>query len=333
MTSVCSSVSRKTDAASGGGPISIVIPLYHEEENVRRLYERVCAACGEAGLEFELVLVDDGSRDRTPELLREIAAGDDRVKVLILQRNFGQTAAFAAGIDHATHPLIVTMDGDLQNEPADIPLLLEKLGEGYDVVSGWRKHRQDRMVSRRLPSMLANMLIGRVTGVRLHDYGCSLKLYRASILKRVRLYGELHRFVPALCSAQGARITEIPVRHYPRTAGRSKYGIGRTFRVILDLLTVKFLLSYATRPLHFFGTVAFFSFVAAFLTGALTLWMKFGPEQLSMNRNPLLYLTVFLGFVGVQFLAVGLIAELVMRTYFESQQKPVYVLRERHNLD
>jgi glycosyltransferase involved in cell wall biosynthesis len=247
---------------------------------------------------------------------------------VILQRNFGQTAALSAGIDHARNPLIVTMDADLQNDPADIPVLLAALSDDVDVVSGWREQRRDKLISRRLPSWCANVLIGRVTGVRLHDYGCSLKLYRASILKKVRLYGELHRFIPALCAAVGARVTEVPVRHHARKVGHSKYGIMRTFRVMVDLVTVKFLLSYGTRPMHFFGMAAILCFLAGAVSGVLTVSTKFSVHPISMNRNPLFYLTVLMGIAGVQFLAVGLLAELVMRTYFEAQNKPVYVVRD-----
>lgn len=307
---------------------SIVIPLYNEEECIGNLCSAVTGFCEGAGYDFELILVDDGSRDGTPEALRRAAEADPRIRVVILQRNFGQTAAMSAGIDLARHPLIVTMDGDLQNDPQDIPLLLAKFGEGYDVVSGWRKNRQDRMLSRKIPSMMANRLIGQVTGVRLHDYGCSLKLYRADILKQVRLYGDLHRFIPALCALYGARVAEVPVSHHARTTGSSKYGIGRTFRVILDLLTVKLLLSYATRPLHFFGTAAALFMGMAILSFLVVIAMKFGEPPTSINRNPIFYFTVLLGIAAVQMISTGLLAELVMRTYFESQQKPIYTTRE-----
>jgi glycosyltransferase involved in cell wall biosynthesis len=307
--------------------ISIVATAYNEQECLPELIIQLQQlAATDDTRKYEFVIVDDGSTDATADVLRQLAGQDERVRPVILQRNFGQTAALAAGIDNARYPLIVTMDADLQNDPADIPLLLVKMQEGYDVVSGWRKQRQDKLFSRRLPSMMANALIGRVTGVRLHDYGCALKLYRADVLKRVQLYGELHRFVPALCAAVGARIAEIPVHHRARTAGRSKYGIGRTFRVVLDLLTVKFLLSYSTRPMHFFGMGAFWFFVFGFLSGTATIVMKL-EEGMSMNRNPLFYLTIFMGFAGLQFLAVGLVAELIMRTYYESQAKRIYTTR------
>lgn len=313
--------------------ISIVATAYNEQDCLPALLKQLRQMADmDTSRLYEFVIVDDGSSDSTKSILDDATAEDARVRPVLLQRNFGQTAALAAGIDNSLYPLIVTMDADLQNDPADIPLLLAKLAEGYDVVSGWRKQRQDRLFSRRIPSMLANALIGRVTGVRLHDYGCALKVYRADVLKQVQLYGELHRFVPALCAAVGARIAEIPVTHHARTAGKSKYGIGRTFRVILDLLTVKFLLSYSTRPMHFFGMGAFWFFMAGFLSGMATLAMKL-EEGRSMNRNPLFYLTIFMGFAGLQFLAVGLVAELIMRTYFESQAKAIYVLRGAPNYD
>lgn len=309
--------------------VSVVATAFNECESLPELYDQLAGAAAScSGRDFEFLVVDDGSTDSTAIVLAQLAKQDSRLRPIILQRNFGQTAALAAGIDCARYSTIVTLDADLQNDPADIPLLLSKLDEGYDVVSGWRKKRQDTLVSRRFPSMLANILIGRVTGIRLHDYGCSLKAYRAPVLKRIQLYGEMHRFVPALCAAVGARIAEIPVSHRPRVKGTSKYGIGRTLRVILDLLTVKFLLSYSTRPMHFFGMGALAFFAAGFIAGVTTLLMKYGDQGVSMNRNPLFYLTIFMGFGGLQFLAVGLLAELIMRTYYESQSKAVYVIKQ-----
>jgi len=318
--------------ATTGRPVSLVVPVFNEEESLGRLYERVAEVCNANGYDWELLLVDDGSRDATPRILAELAAKDPRVVPVIFQRNFGQTAAMAAGIDHARHPVIVTLDADLQNDPADIPALLAKYDEGWDVVSGWRKDRKDKAVSRKLPSMIANRLIGNITGVTLNDYGCTLKVYRASILKQVRLYGELHRFIPALCAIVGARITELPVRHHAREFGKSKYGISRTFRVLLDLLTVKFLLRYATRPMHFFGMVSFAGFAGAALSGVLVLWMKFnGPflPYMDMTGNPLLYLTILFVLAGVEFLAIGLLGEIMMRTWHESQGKPIYTLKAK----
>jgi len=311
--------------------LSIVVPIFDEAENIPALYEEVTAAVADAGLDYELILVDDGSRDRSFELLAELAGRDPRVKAIRLRRNFGQTAAMAAGFDAAQGKVIVPMDGDLQNDPADIPRLLEKVREGYDVVSGWRKDRKDTFLRRRLPSVLANGLISRMTGVHLHDYGCTLKAYRREVLAEVSLYGELHRFVPALASQVGAHVAELPVNHRSRRAGESKYGIDRTLRVILDLITVKFLLKYATRPLQLFGKWAMGTCALAGVTGLTTLYMKFF-EGLQMNRNPLTILTAFLLFTGVQFVVLGLLGELVTRTYHEVQDKPIYAVREKRNL-
>jgi glycosyltransferase involved in cell wall biosynthesis len=310
--------------------LSVVIPVYNEACNLTTLCDEVVGCLDEHALEFELILVDDGSSDNSPQVLADIAAAEPRIKVLLLRRNFGQTAAMSAGFDHAMGQVIIPMDGDLQNDPRDIPHLLAKMDEGYDVVSGWRKDRKDKFVSRRLPSILANALISRMTDVSLHDYGCTLKAYRREVLSGVNLYGELHRFVPALASQFGAKVAEIPVNHRPRVAGTSKYGIDRTLRVVLDLLTVKFLLKYSTRPMQLFGRWAVWTFALAGFGGLTTLYMKVF-EGLSMNRNPLLVLTAFLLFSGVQFLAFGLLGELVTRTYHEVQDKPIYTVRERVN--
>jgi len=312
--------------------LSIVVPIYNEEENIPHLHERVTAAMAGADIDYELILVDDGSSDGSFACLREIAERDPRVKVIRFRRNFGQTAAMAAGFGVARGRVVVPMDGDLQNDPADIPMLLAKIDEGYDVVSGWRKDRQDTFINRRLPSILANGLISRMTGVHLHDYGCTLKAYRREVLDGVNLYGEMHRFVPALASQVGARVAELPVRHHPRLHGTSKYGISRTMRVVLDLMTVKFLLSYSTKPIQLFGKWGIYTILAGVATGSLTLWMKFF-EGMSMNRNPLLIVTAFLLFGGVQLIALGLLGEVNARTYHESQGKPIYVVRERINLD
>ncbi len=312
--------------------LSIVVPIYNEEENIPHLHERVTAAMAGADIDYELILVDDGSSDGSFACLREIAERDPRVKVIRFRRNFGQTAAMAAGFGVARGRVVVPMDGDLQNDPADIPMLLAKIDEGYDVVSGWRKDRQDTFINRRLPSIIANGLISRMTGVHLHDYGCTLKAYRREVLDGVNLYGEMHRFVPALASQVGARVAELPVRHHPRLHGTSKYGISRTMRVVLDLMTVKFLLSYSTKPIQLFGKWGIYTILAGVATGSLTLWMKFF-EGMSMNRNPLLIVTAFLLFGGVQLIALGLLGEVNARTYHESQGKPIYVVRERINLD
>ena len=311
--------------------LSIVVPIYNEEENVAALFESIREALDPASLEYELIFVDDGSSDASFRLLKGIAAEDQRVKLLRFRRNFGQTAAMAAGFDAAAGSVIIPMDGDLQNDPADIPRLLAKLNEGYDVVSGWRKDRKDTFVTRKIPSMLANALISSMTGVHLHDYGCTLKAYRREVLDGINLYGEMHRFVPALASQFGAKVAELPVNHRPRLYGTSKYGISRTLRVVLDLMTVKFLLTYSTKPIQLFGKWGVYTLLAGFLSGGMTLYMKIF-ENMSMNRNPLLILTAFLLFMGVQFIVMGLLGELNARTYFESQGKPIYVIRDRVNL-
>lgn len=312
--------------------LSIIVPIYNEEESVNALYERIRAAIEPTGIDYELILVDDGSIDRSFMLLKAIAVEDNRVRVIRFRRNFGQTAAMAAGFDAATGRVVVPMDGDLQNDPADIPRLLAKIDEGYDVVSGWRKDRQDTFINRKLPSIIANGLISRFTGVHLHDYGCTLKAYRREVLDGINLYGEMHRFVPALASQVGAKVTELPVKHHQRMFGKSKYGISRTVRVVLDLMTVKFLLSYSTKPIQLFGKWGVYTLMAGFLSGITTIYMKLF-EHTSMNRNPLWILTVFLLFMGIQFIVLGLLGELNARTYYEAQGKPIYVIREKLNFD
>jgi glycosyltransferase involved in cell wall biosynthesis len=312
--------------------VSIVVPIYNEEENILPLYQRVTEAMAASDLSYELILVDDGSKDSSYAVLKGIADQDRWVKVIRFRRNFGQTAAMAAGFDAAAGRVVVPMDGDLQNDPADIPLLMAKIEEGYDVVSGWRKDRQDTFINRKLPSMLANGLISWLTGVHLHDYGCTLKAYRREVLEGINLYGEMHRFVPALASQVGAKVAELPVRHHQRLYGTSKYGISRTLRVVLDLMTVKFLLAYSTKPIQLFGKWGIYTLGAAMLTGFGTLYMKIF-DHVNMNRNPLLILTAFLLFSGVQFIVLGLLGELNARTYYESQNKPIYVVREKLNFD
>lgn len=311
--------------------LSIVVPIYNEEESITLLYERVTSALANTALLYELILVDDGSSDRSFMLLKDIAIQDSRVKVVRFRRNFGQTAAMAAGFDVASGRVVVPMDGDLQNDPSDIPRLLAKIDEGYDVVSGWRKDRQDTFINRKLPSIIANGLISRFTGVHLHDYGCTLKAYRKEVLEGINLYGEMHRFVPALASQVGAKVTELPVKHHPRMYGTSKYGISRTVRVVLDLMTVKFLLSYSTKPIQLFGKWGVYTLLAGVLSCFATLYMKIF-EHMSMNRNPLWILTIFLFFMGIQFIVLGLLGELNARTYYEAQGKPIYVVREKLNL-
>ncbi|GIV96195.1 MAG: dolichol-phosphate mannosyltransferase [Herpetosiphonaceae bacterium] len=310
--------------------LSVVVPVYNEEENIPLLYERLVAALDAQDLPYEIIAVDDGSKDRSFAMLRERALDDPRLRVVRFRRNFGQTAAFSAGFHYARGSTVVTIDADLQNDPDDIPLLLAKMAEGYDVVSGWRKQRQDPWFSRRLPSFIANRVISLVTGVHLHDYGCSLKAYRAEVVKNINLYGELHRFIPAIASWQGVAVTELPVRHYPRRAGRSKYGIGRTIRVILDLMTVRFLLSYSTRPMQIFGLIGI---LLTTLGGAISLYL--GAIKLlfgaAIADRPLLLLGILLIVVGIQLLMMGLLGEIIVRAYYEGQRKPIYVVREEIN--
>jgi len=304
--------------------ISIIVPVYNEELNVGELHERLRQAL--VDVNAELIFVDDGSRDGTPARLREIAQRDPSVRLIRFRRNFGQTAALSAGIDHARGRVIVPIDGDLQNDPADIPRLLAKLNEGYDVVSGWRIHRKDPF-HRRLPSVIANRLISWISGVRLHDYGCSLKAYRRSVLKDVRLYGEMHRFVPIYASWQGARVTEMPVNHYPRTRGKSNYGIERTLKVILDLIVVKFLSSYATKPIYIFGGFGALSFLMSMAAFVLMVYYKLTGQK-SFVETPLPLVVVMFLLVGSLSLLLGLVAELTVRTYYESQGKRTYALAE-----
>jgi len=308
--------------------ISIVIPILNERENVRELVLGIDQVMKKSRETFEILLVDDGSTDGTLEELEKLQDEIAVMKVIQLRRNFGQTAAMAAGFDHARGMIIVPMDGDLQNDPADIPRLVAKIREGYDVVSGWRRDRQDKLLTRKVPSWIANRLIGFLTGVRLHDYGCSLKAYHREIIDQIHLYGEMHRFIPAIATWSGAKVTELEVNHRPRLRGRSKYGLNRIFKVLLDLMTVKFLGDFSTKPLHVFGGIGFICMFLAILSGGVVLYQKYiSPIHLAMNRNPLLILTTLLIIMNVQFLLMGLLAEMLARTYHESQKKPVYVIR------
>lgn len=311
--------------------LSILLPLYNEEENIRLQYEEITAAVDSLKVEYEILFVDDGSTDRSFEILSSIAAHDERVKLIQFRRNFGQTAAMAAGIDHSRGEILVFMDSDLQNDPRDIGRLLEKIEEGYDVVSGWRKKRKDNLFIRTIPSRIANRLIARVSGVRLHDLGCSLKAYRGEVLRQVKLYGEMHRFIPIHASWVGASITEIPVNHNPRRFGKSKYGIIRTFKVILDLFTVKFMGSYATKPIYIFGGAGIVLFSGSILSGSAVILMKLFLRH-SMIRNPLLLLTVMLIILSAMFIMLGLLAEISIRTYHESQSMPPYRVRKKVNI-
>ncbi|MCT0225443.1 glycosyltransferase family 2 protein [Synechococcus sp. CS-1328] len=305
--------------------LSVVVPLYNEEDSLRPLVEQLLGQLRPLGITFELVLVDDGSRDRTPVLLQELAGTIPELVAVLLRRNYGQTPAMAAGFDASRGPVIVTLDGDLQNDPADIPLLLDTLEQGYDLVSGWRYQRQDAAVSRLLPSLLANRLIARVTGVKLHDYGCSLKAYRREVVEDMNLYGELHRFLPALAFIEGARITEVKVRHHPRRFGASKYGIDRTFRVLMDLLTVWFMKRFLTRPMHVFGLGGLVGMGLGLLIGAWLLVEKL--QGANIGDRPLLLMALLCFLTGVQLFCFGLLSELQMRTYHESQGRPIYRVR------
>ncbi len=307
--------------------VSVVVPVYNEVENLPALHQGLLRALQETGRSYEIIYVDDGSTDGSDRVLQGFCARDPWVRVIQFRRNFGQTAAFSAGFDHARGEIVVTIDADLQNDPADIPRLLEKLAEGYDIVSGWRVKRRDPFLTRRLPSMAANWLISHLTGVRLHDYGCSLKAYRREVIKNVRLYGEMHRFIPAISSWMGVRVAEIPVNHAPRRHGRSKYGLWRMVKVFLDLIAVKFLLDYATRPIQVFGLLGVLCFgVGMAVTGYLAYIRLFYDQPLA--DRPLLLLGVLLLVLGVQLITMGLLGELMVRTYHESQRKPTYAIRD-----
>jgi glycosyltransferase involved in cell wall biosynthesis len=310
--------------------LSIVVPIYNEEESIPFLYERLTSELDALGHSYEIIAVDDGSRDQSFGLLRDLAAQDRRLHVVRFRRNFGQTAAFSAGFARARGQYVITIDADLQNDPADIGRLLGKLGEGYDVVSGWRERRQDPFWNRRLPSQIANRLISWSTGVHLHDYGCSLKIYRTEVLHNIQLYGELHRFIPAVASWQGVDVAELPVQHHPRRYGKTKYGINRIVRVILDLLTVRFLLSYATRPMQIFGLIGLISIMVGLAISTYLAALKLLYNE-ALSDRPLLLLGVLFIILGVQFMSMGLLGELIVRTYYETQRKPIYVIREELN--
>ena len=307
--------------------LSIVIPVLNEAENIEHLLFQLKAVLDSIDKTSEIILVDDGSTDSSFEILERLQKSDDRLRVIRFRRNFGQSAAFSAGFDFAQGNIIITLDADLQNDPKDIPKLIQKLEEDYDVVSGWRVDRKDRFLTRRLPSIVANFIISIITGVKLHDYGCSLKAYRREIVKNIKLYAEMHRFIPALASWMGIKVSEVPVNHAPRIAGKSKYGFMRTIRVILDLLTVKFLLGYSTRPIQIFGLLGAISFALGIILGVYLSMIKllFGQP---LRDRPLLFLTILLIIFGVQLITMGLLGELVVRNYYESQNKPTYMIRE-----
>lgn len=308
--------------------VSVFLPVFNEEPNILPLHNRLDQALGKLKRTAEIVYVDDGSTDGSLDVLREIALKDSRVRVLALRRNYGQTAAMAAGIDAARGNVLIPMDADLQNDPADIIRLLDKLDEGYDVVSGWRKNRQDKLITRKIPSMLANKLISWIGGVPLHDYGCSLKAYRRESLEDVRLYGEMHRFIPIYASWAGARVSEIPVQHHARKMGKSKYGLSRTLKVVFDLMTIKFMASYQTKPIYVFGSFGMLAFTISLLSGLYAVFLKLFHKA-DFVQTPLPILAVVMFAVGIQFLLMGLLAEMLVRTYHESQAKSIYSVRER----
>lgn len=311
--------------------VSIFIPVYNEEDNIKLLDERIKAALNDKNINYEVIYVDDGSTDKSFEILKSIAQENNNIKVLKFRRNFGQTAAMSAGIDIAQGKVLIPMDSDLQNDPSDIPNLLNKINEGYDVVSGWRKNRKDTFIDRKLPSMIANKLISWLSGVNLHDYGCTLKAYRSEVLKDIRLYGELHRFIPICASWVGAKVTEIPVKHHERQFGQSKYGINRTFKVILDLMLMKFLTDYITKPIYVFGGIAFLTTLLSLGSFAWAIGLKlFNGIELDGTPLPLLGAMFFT--VSIQIFMMGILADLVMRTYYESQNKRTYSVEEGLNI-
>ncbi len=312
---------------SGTPQLSVVIPVFNERENLKPLHEKLKLALNGLGRSYEVLFIDDGSLDGSTALLREIAASDPNVRLLEFVRNFGQTAAMSAGFDHARGDIIIPLDADLQNDPEDIPRIIDALEAGSDVVSCWRKDRQDPWLTRVAPSHMANWLISWISGVRLHDYGCTLKGYRRDVIKHIRLYGEMHRFIPIYASWAGARVAEMPVKHHARQFGRSKYGILRTLKVLLDLITIKFLGTFSTKPMYLFGGLGFVCFALGVLLAAVTLYQRFF-YAVRAHRNPLLLLSVFVFVVGVQFILSGLVAELIVRTYHESQGKRTYILKE-----
>lgn len=312
--------------------LSVVIPIYNEKENIKLLREALYSALQKLNLTYEIIFVDDGSSDGSFEIIKEEAMHDNAIKLIRFARNFGQTAALEAGFQNSKGEIIIPMDGDLQNDPADIPLLLQKINEGYDVVSGWRKRRQDKFFTKTLPSKIANAIIAKITKVHLHDYGCTLKAYKKEFLNQTRLYGEMHRFIPVYAAWHGARVAEIIVRHNPRKFGKTKYNLSKTLRVILDIITVKFLISYLNRPMHFFGGAGLFALFLGFLSGAISIYLKIF-YAVNLNRDPLLLLSVFLFIVGIMFILMGLLAEIIIRTYYESQKKESYLIKEKINFE
>lgn len=308
--------------------LSIVVPVFNEQGSLEGLYEEILQAIS-GKYDSEIIFVDDGSTDNSLDILTGFQQDNDRVRVIRFRSNFGQTAALSAGFEHSRGRIIIPLDADGQNDPGDIPKLVEKLDEGYDIVSGWRKKRHDGILKRKLPSWVANWLIARITGVKLHDFGCTLKAYRAKSLKEINLYGEMHRFIPVLGSWSGEKVAEMIVNHRPRTTGATKYGLGRTIKVVLDLITIKFLMSFSTKPIYVFGGLGVLSGMGAVLSGFVVLYQKFlSASPLSMNRNPLLVLTAMLITASIQFILMGLLAELLVRTYHESQGRKIYMIEK-----
>jgi glycosyltransferase involved in cell wall biosynthesis len=313
--------------------LSIFLPVFNEEENLERLHTSLLGTLSKLGKSFEIIYVDDGSSDRSLAILSDFALQDARVRVIAFRRNYGQTAAMSAGIDAARGDVLIPMDADFQNDPVDIARLLAKLDEGFDVVSGWRKDRQDAFFTRTFPSRIANWLISRIGRVPLHDYGCSLKAYRREVLKDVHLYGEMHRFIPIYASWAGGRVAELPVTHHPRLAGKSKYGLSRTIKVVFDLVTIKFLASYMTKPLYVFGWAGLLSFLISGFSAVAAFLLKFvgWPFHADFIQTPLPVLSMIMLVLGIQLILMGLIAEMLVRTYHESQNKPIYAIRTRLN--
>ena len=323
------------EKAQAAPELSLFLPVLNEEDNLRPMHAKIQEALKSLGKTAEVIYVDDGSTDKSLEILREIASTDDQVRVISLRRNYGQTAAMSAGIDAAKGKILIPMDADLQNDPADIQKLLDKLDEGYDVVSGWRKNRKDKLIMRKIPSWIANSVISKIGGVPLHDYGCSLKAYRRDVIQDVKLYGEMHRFIPIYASWAGARVTEIPVDHHARTMGKSKYGISRTIKVIFDLMTIKFMASYQTKPIYVFGTFGMIAFFVSIFSGLYAIFLKgarflgFPHYQADFVETPLPILCIVMFAISIQFILMGLLAEMQVRTYHESQDKAIYAVREK----
>ncbi|MCJ7472216.1 MAG: glycosyltransferase family 2 protein [Actinobacteria bacterium] len=307
--------------------LSVVIPVYNERESVKHLYSNLNQALSKLRLKYEVILIDDGSTDGTYDELVKIHKANNAYKIIRFRRNFGQTSAMSAGFDHSNGDIIITLDADLQNDPGDIPAILDKLDEGYDIVSGWRRDRRDRAVTRRFPSIVANKLISKLTGVELHDYGCTLKAYRKEVIDNIDLYGEMHRYIPAVASRIGVKIAEIPVTHHSRKFGKAKYGLSRTIRVVLDIITIKFLLSYSQRPIQIFGLMGLFSGTAGFIIMVYLIIMRIFFDR-GLSDRPLFILSIFMIFIGVQLITMGLLAEINMRIYHEAQGKPTYVIKD-----